>query len=121
MLNIVIKLIGSSTNSNNDIILFESARKFVCSDQVEVVVIWVSNNWDSNIICPDNLINLIIDVVTFSCSKLKWWSSEKLIALSFNLFVGEASFLKSQKSLSFIFLINELLSFNNLSSCALDF
>lgn len=95
MLNIVIKFIGSSTNSNNDIVLFKSARKFVCSDQVEVVIIWVSNNWDSNIICPDNLINLIIDVVTFSCSKLDRSSSEKLIALSLNLFVGEASFLKS--------------------------
>jgi len=91
--NVVIKLIGSSSNSNHNVVLFQLAWKFVCSHQVKVVIQRVCDNWNSNLIFFDYLFDHGVSGVVFSCLKFDWSILEKLITLSLDFFIGEAAFL----------------------------
>lgn len=91
--NIVVKLIGSSCNSNYNIVLFQLTWKFICSNQVKIIIMRILDNWNSNLILFDYLFDLIINSIVFSSFEFDWSSLEKLITLSLDFFIGESSFL----------------------------
>lgn len=74
--HVVVKLISSSTNSHDHVVLFKSAREFVSSDQVEVVILWVLDDRNSDVIVSDNLLNLMVESVVLSGFELDWGGLE---------------------------------------------
>jgi hypothetical protein len=91
--HIVVKLIGTTTDSNDHVVRFQGARKLVGSYQVEVVILMVLDNRHGDVIVFDNLFDLLVKSIVFSCFKLDWCGLEELITLGFNLLVCKSSFL----------------------------
>lgn len=74
--HIIVKLVSSSPNSHDHVVLFKSAREFVSSDQVKVVIMWVLDDRNSDVIVSDNLLNLMVESVVLSGFELDWGGLE---------------------------------------------
>ena len=81
MFDVVIQFVGTSANSDQNVILSDAAGKFLGANQIHFVIFGVLNNWNSHIVSLNYLLNVLVNLVTFSWLEPNGSLSEKLITL----------------------------------------
>ena len=74
--DVVIQLVGPSSHSHKNVVLSEVARKLLGTDEVHLVVLGVLNNWDSDIVSLDDVLDVLVNLVALSWSETNWGVSE---------------------------------------------
>ena len=115
VLKVIVKLVGTSTNSHEHIVLAKTARELLSTDEVHLLVLGVLHDWDSNIVSLNDVVDLVINLITLSRLELDGRDSEELVALLVDLLVSEPSFHNSLLPDSFVLFSDDVLSLHILA------